>query len=69
MKDNVVKVLTRHSAKGLEFPYVIVYNPSWWGSEARRVNYVAATRARDVLMWLEPPKKKGAKRNKYFGTD
>lgn len=67
MKDNVVKVLTRHSAKGLEFPYVVVYNPSWWGNEARRVNYVAATRARDILMWLEP-KKAPTKRKKYFGT-
>ena len=69
MKDNVVKVLTRHSAKGLEFPYVIVYNPSWWGgAEAKRVNYVAATRARDILMWLEP-KKTPKKSKKYFGTD
>ena len=66
MKDNVVKVLTRHSAKGLEFPYVIVYNPSWWGNEARRVNYVAATRARDVLMWLEPKKAPSKKKPKYF---
>lgn len=61
---NVVKVLTRHSAKGLEFPYVIVYNPNWWGgNEAKRVNYVAATRARDILVWMEPPKKK---KRKYF---
>lgn len=66
MKDNVVKVLTRHSAKGLEFPYVIVYNPSWWGNEARRVNYVAATRARDILMWLEPKKKPKKKALEYF---
>lgn len=67
MKDNVVKVLTRHSAKGLEFPYVIVYNPSWWGGdETKRVNYVAATRARDVLMWLEPKKVPVKKKRKYF---
>ena len=67
MSENVVKVLTRHSAKGLEFPYVIVYNPSWWGGdEAKRVNYVAATRARDVLMWLEPKKAPKAKRKTYF---
>lgn len=67
MKDNVVKVLTRHSAKGLEFPYVIVYNPSWWGGdEAKRVNYVAATRARDILLWLEPKKTPTRKRKKYF---
>ena len=67
MKDNVVKVLTRHSAKVLEFPYVIVYNPSWWGGdEAKRVNYVAATRARDILLWLEPKKAPVRKRKKYF---
>ena len=67
MKDNVVKVLTRHSAKGLEFPYVIVYNPTWWGGdEAKRVNYVAATRARDILLWLEPKKAPTRKRRKYF---
>lgn len=67
MKDNVVKVLTRHSAKGLEFPYVIVYNPSWWGGdEAKRVNYVAATRARDILLWLEPKKAPKKKSYKFF---
>ncbi len=64
MNDDVVKVLTRHSAKGLEFPYVIVYDPTWWGGdEAKRVNYVAATRARDILLWLEPPRKS---KKKFF---
>lgn len=67
MSDNIVKVLTRHSAKGLEFPYVIVYNPSWWGGdETKRVNYVAATRARDILMWLEPKPSTKRKKKKYF---
>ena len=65
LNSNVVKVLTRHSAKGLEFPYVAVYDPQWWGGdEAKRVNYVAATRAMDILMWLEPERKK--KYKKYF---
>lgn len=58
LTDNVVKVLTRHSAKGLEFNNVIVYHPSWWGRtkeakcEMARVNYVAATRARNILIWI-----------------
>ena len=59
MKSNTVKVLTRHSAKGLEFPNVIVWNPQRWnGDEGYRVNYVAATRARDILVWMEAKKKK-----------
>lgn len=67
MNDNVVKVLTRHSAKGLEFPYVIVYEPTWWGGdEAKRVNYVAATRAQDILMWLETRRAVKKKYHKYF---
>lgn len=65
MNSDSVKILTRHSSKGLEFPYVAVWEPAWWGgNEAYRVNYVAATRARDVLLWLENPPKK--KRSKYF---
>lgn len=66
MKSDTVKVLTRHSSKGLEFDNVAVWAPQWWGGdEAYRVNYVAATRARDILLWMEAPKKKKTKR-KYF---
>ena len=66
MKSDAVKVLTRHSSKGLEFDNVAVRAPQWWGGdEAYRVNYVAATRARDILLWMEAPKKKKTKR-KYF---
>ena len=61
MQEDAVKVLTRHSAKGLEFPNVVVWDPQWWSrepNEACRVNYVAATRAMDRLYWLEWPNKK-----------
>lgn len=59
MKQNCVKVLTRHSAKGLEFNNVIVYNAAWWGGdEAARANYVAATRAKNVLIWVSKSKRR-----------
>ena len=64
MQSDTVKVLTRHSAKGLEFENVIVWKPAWWGGdEAYRVNYVAATRAKDKLLWLENKK---TKKRTYF---
>lgn len=50
MTSNTVKVLTAHSAKGLEWNNVATYK-LWWGSpEERRLNYVAATRARNLLI-------------------
>lgn len=60
MASNTVKVLTYWSAKGLEFPYVAAWEPKQWGGdETYRVNYVGATRAKDILLWMkEPPKKK-----------
>ena len=68
VKANTVKVLTRHSARGLEFENVAVWAPVWWGGKAMcRVNYVAATRAKKILLWLkEPAKKKVNKKSKYF---
>lgn len=60
MKRNTIKVLTIHSAKGLENDNVILYgdfpeNPSdsWWdynGTEGMRIKYVGATRARNNLV-------------------
>ncbi len=58
MNQDKVKVLTVWGAKGLGFPYVVVYGFNWMlvnksiavRKEGARVNYVAYTRAMDVLM-------------------
>lgn len=52
MDANTVKVLTVHSAKGLEWPNVIVTELNRQSSEELRVRYVAATRAKDFLVWM-----------------
>lgn len=57
MEQNTVKVLTVHSAKGLEWNNVIVIGMVFWNKEERHVCYVAATRARDQLIWMPAPKK------------
>lgn len=49
MNSDAVKVLTIHSAKGLEFNKVIVCDVYTKGEENMRLNYVAVTRARDEL--------------------
>lgn len=51
MKANTVKVLTVHSAKGLEAKNVIVIGVNFGNEEERRVCYVAATRAKKFLIW------------------
>ena len=59
MQENKVKVLTIHSAKGLEADNVIVIGAKKFNSEEKRVCYVAATRARERLYWMaENPVKK-----------
>ena len=59
MNSNCVKVLTYWSAKGLEFPNVAAWKPkNWGGDETCRVNYVGATRAKDILLWMKEPHKK-----------
>ena len=52
MEKNTVKVLTVHSAKGLEWDNVIVTGMRYGPLEERNVCYVAATRARDTLIWF-----------------
>ena len=53
IKQNAVKVLTVHSAKGLEFPKVVVAEQFWKSEEDKRIVYVAATRAEDELYWIK----------------
>ena len=52
MNSNTVKILTVHSAKGLEWPYVMLYGlyTDRTDIETYNVNYVAATRAKDMLV-------------------
>lgn len=51
MNENKVKVLTIHSAKGLEFKNVVVHGAKWYNEEEIFINYVAATRAKQLLIW------------------
>jgi superfamily I DNA/RNA helicase len=60
LNNNTVKVLTIHAAKGLEAKNVIVVGAYWRPSdeESYRIAYVAATRAKDLLIWCQSPKKR-----------
>ena len=51
LEENKVKIMTIHSAKGLEFPYVVVVGAKTFSQEERRICYVAATRSMDSLYW------------------
>ena len=63
LQENTVKILTVHSAKGLEAPCVLSYNIRAYNDEEARLCYVSATRARDFLIWAKmPPKKKKKKK-------
>lgn len=60
LNNDTVKVLTIHAAKGLEAKNVIVVGAFFrlGDDESYRIAYVAATRARDLLIWCTAPKKK-----------
>lgn len=60
MSQNTVKVLTIHTSKGLEANNVIVIGAKFFNTEERCVSYVAATRARNQLVWTRMPNKKRA---------
>lgn len=59
MEANTVKVLTIHSAKGLEWPNVMVWGMRFYNNEEYNVNYVAVTRAKDNLIILSGGKDYG----------
>lgn len=61
IKENTVKVLTAHSAKGMEAPCILSYNIRAYNDDEARLCYVAATRARDFLIWVKAPSKKKKK--------
>ena len=65
MSENKVKVLTAHSSKGLAWNNVATYGLNWWKGkdEEYRLNYVAATRARNLLIMMGIPSKKKKKRS------
>lgn len=65
MARDSVKLLTIHTSKGLERKYVVVVGARFYNSDERCVDYVAATRARDVLIWVDTPKKVKPKMMKW----
>ena len=56
LKQNTVKVLTINSAKGLENENIVVLGIKPFTDEERRVAYVAATRAKKLLIWVHSTK-------------
>lgn len=64
MDKDSVKLLTIHASKGLEAPKVVVVGAKFYNLEEMCICYVAATRARDVLVWTRTPKKARAKYGK-----
>lgn len=62
MEENTIKVLTVHSAKGLAAPYVLSYNIRAYNDEEAKLCYVAATRAKNWLIWAKMPSKNKRKK-------
>ena len=56
-----VKLLTIHSAKGLEADNVIVVGGNEWNDSEKRICFVAATRAKNTLYWCDKIKKQKKK--------
>lgn len=66
MDENTIKVLTIHSAKGLEWKNVVAMGMKYYNNSERNVNYVAATRAKEKLYWVT--EKPNWKKSKSFST-
>lgn len=66
MKEDTVKVLTIHTAKGLEADNVIVIGAHYKDLEEKCLCYVAATRARNLLVWTYGSKSRKPKTT-YWG--
>ena len=69
LKENTVKVLTAHSAKGMEAPCVLSYNIRAYNDNEARLCYVAATRAKDYLIWAKMPPKSKKKKTKVVSWE
>ena len=66
LKEDKVKLLTIHSAKGLESKNVIVVGCKFYDLEEICISYVAATRAKEKLIWTKVPNK--VKRQKMISN-
>lgn len=53
MNEDKVKVLTIHTSKGLEADNVVVVGAKFFNLEEKCIDYVAATRARKLLVWTQ----------------
>lgn len=58
INEDKVKILTIHTAKGLEADNVMVIGANMYKDEEIRLSYVAATRARHNLYWVKREQKK-----------
>ena len=63
LKEDTVKILTIHTSKGLEAKNVAVVGAKFYNTEEKCISYVAATRAKELLIWCRMPSKK-SKRQK-----
>lgn len=61
MKANTVKVLTIHTSKGLEAKNVAVVGARFSNLEEKCISYVAATRAKELLVWTHKVRSKKPK--------